>query len=116
VGVIAATVARGAPLLAATASRRFWLGLGGCCGGPCRRVVCGGRRGLLVLGVVGGQGIVSVVDLGTASKEPMAEVADFGLQECDLGFESVFALAGALAGALVEGFVKGGVASGVDKL
>jgi hypothetical protein len=66
----------------------------------------------LVLGVVGGQGIVSVVDLGTASKEPMAEVADFGLQECDLGFESVFAL----AGALVEGFVKGGVASGVDKL
>ena len=86
--------------------------------GLCRRgggrrlgVVRGQQGGLLVLGVVGGQGVVGVVDLGRATEEPVAEVADFGLQECNLGFETVFAL----AGALVEGLVKGGVVSGVDQ-
>jgi hypothetical protein len=108
VGVSAAAVARGATLLAAWPAWGWWWGL---CrrGGRRRGVVCG-CRGALLLGVVG-QGVVGIVDLGRASKEAVAEVADFGLQERDLGFEPLLAL----AGAVVQGFVGAGLLSGVGQ-
>ena len=110
VGIIASAVAGGAALLAAWASRWFCLSYRGHSRGQRRRI--SGRRRVLGLWIVGGQGILGIVDLRTASEESVSEVAVFGQQMCELQFKFLFPL----SGALVEGLVRGGLLSCIDEL
>jgi hypothetical protein len=96
VGVIAAAMAFAAASLTASARHAWRRASRG------RHVSNRGvRRREVGLRVVWSQAVGGVVGLGASSEEPVAEVADFGLEASNLLLERIFALAGALVHGLI---------------